>query len=117
MRLVGLGIQAEEVDGARATWSRAHVRHLLTEQGIDQAGFADIRPPQESEFRRTFRRKEFWVGSGSEELCNDGLHAVTISLAKSERLPKFREDICHRFALMSADERKVTERAGALEPK
>ena len=88
MRLAGLGIDPDKVDGARASRSGADVRHLLAEQGIDQAGLADVRPAQKGELRRAFRGKEFGVGGGGEEFGDGGLHSVTTSLAESVR-PRF----------------------------
>jgi hypothetical protein len=77
MRLVGLSIDSEKVDRARATRSRADVRYFLTEQGIDQAGFADVGSSEKSKLRRTFRGKEFRVGSRGEKFGDDRFHSVT----------------------------------------
>jgi hypothetical protein len=80
MRMVGLGIQAEEVDGASAARSGADMRHFLAQQGIDEAGLSDVGSAKEGELRRTFRGKELGVGSGGKKFGDDRLHAVPTSV-------------------------------------
>jgi hypothetical protein len=60
------------------------MRHFLAQQGIDQAGFADVRSAEKSEFRRTFRGKEFGIGSGGKKFGDNRLHSVINSLASKK---------------------------------
>src|SRR5215467_4838364 len=91
MRLARLGIDADEIDGARSSRRGADVRQLLAEQRIDQAGLADVGPAKKSEFRRTFRGKEPGVGSGSEEF-GEWLH-LFLSLRSKPLESKMRSHI------------------------
>ena len=88
MRLIGLGIKAEEVDGASAPRSGTDMRHFLAQQGIDQAGFADVRSAEKSEFRRTFRGKEFGIGSGGKKFGDNRLHSGNKQFSQQEEIAK-----------------------------
>src|SRR6478609_3675923 len=95
MRLAGFGVNPNEIDSAGASRRRTDVRYFMAQQGIDQAGFANVGTAEEGELRRTFRWKEFGVGSGGEKFSNDGFHSVATSLAEAG----FRR----RFAQIIAD--------------
>ena len=77
--------------------------YFLPQQGLDQAGFADVGASEESELRRAFRGKKFGVGRGGKEFGDDRFHSVTTSLATAKDCQDTGETISRRFTLISAD--------------
>src|SRR5689334_9473488 len=81
VRLCGLGVNSDEVDRTRAAGRGTDMRQLLVKQGIDQAGFADVRTSQEREFGWAFRREELGIGGGGKEFGDRLLHWLSTSVA------------------------------------
>jgi len=61
--------QREEVDGACASWRRGDLGCLFADQRIEQARFADVRTPKESDLRRAGLRELSGVHGREQELC------------------------------------------------
>ncbi len=82
------------------------MRHFLSQQRVNQTGFANIRAAQKSEFQRACCRKKFWVSSRSQKFGDGKFHSVESSLARA-RTNFFCCRFCVGHALICADERRA----------
>ena len=65
--MVRLGVDTNEINAAGAARRGTNMREFLLQQGIDEAGFANIRTSEKSEFRWTFRREVGRIGSSEQK--------------------------------------------------
>src|SRR5689334_16968563 len=73
----------KKINCARSPWRTARLRHLLAEQGVDQAGLPHIRSPQERDLRRPDRRELSHLRRRSQKL---GIHPHRYSVPPALRL-------------------------------
>src|SRR5262249_2136945 len=84
-RLHGLCEDPDEIDSASASWCGADMGESLSQQRIDQAGFANVGAPEECDFGRTFRRKSRRAAGRGQEFGDDWFHVGAFVRLRMER--------------------------------